>query len=78
MTKKEIRVNKMWYTMWWQYTAITIAIGGLIIGIIAAIIMKDICYVLYGMAAFIPELMLQKFTFMAGDYYRERHPRYEE
>lgn len=77
MTKKEIRVNKMWHTMWWQYAWITIAIGGMIVSIIVAIILKNMGYVLYGIA-FAPMLVFHKLTFMAGDYYRERHPRYED
>ncbi len=78
MTKKEKRVNKMWYTMWWQYLWITMGIVSVVIGLLATLILKDESHVVYGIVMLILGLLLHKIIFSVGNYYRERYPRYEE
>ena len=77
MTKKEIRVNKMWYTMWWQYAWIVLGIISTILGFIITLILKDESYVWCGFAMLILCAFIHKAIFSVGNYYRERYPKYK-
>lgn len=78
MTKKEKRVNKMWYTMWWQYAWVVLGIISPILGFLFTLIFDDKSYVYLGFLMIILYAYIIKVCFGVGDYYRERHPLYAE